>query len=330
VQARKRWPLPAEAEVHISAELNRGGHNWVDSGKKNFKINCPFFHVNKPDSGHNLEITKDGRMAHCWVCDWSGSWNKLAKEVGLSPFGSSESTTDTYTAAIADTDVFGRMLDDLDSSADDDLEHTLPEDEITPWSTKKWRGLRRSFLKDIPAYSWKQKIVVNDKDSKSYGKVFYVDRILWPYHQQGRLVGYVGRRLDTGDTMKYYRAAWCKAKEALFPYDFVKNNYPKCTTVVLVEGEVDALNLLQAGIPALSILGSNNWSSRKVDLLLSLGVTKVFLLMDGDFAGRKAAKAIKKSARDYFDVVVLKLDDGDDPGEMNKDQLAWLTDRIDR
>ena len=325
---RRRWPLPAEAEVHISSELNRGGVGWRDSGRKNFKLNCPFPHEGGMDTGHHLEITKDGRMVHCWVCDWSGSWNKLARELGLSEFDSEPTSTDTYTKKVADMDVFGKLLEDLDEVVEDDTQQVLPEDELFPWRRKMWRGLDRRFMKRVPSYLWKQQVDLKDKKTQRVYKTFVVDRILWPYYQFDRLVGYVGRRLDKSDKMKYYRAEWSAAKECLFPYDYVRKYHDGDTSVVLVEGEADALNLLQAGIPALSILGSNNWSDRKRDLLLSLGVKRVILLMDGDAPGRKATKEIKKDLRGYFDVLVLKLSDGDDPGAMDGDQLEWLTSRV--
>lgn len=278
------------------------------------------------DTGHNLEITKDGRMAHCWVCDWSGNWNKLARELGLSEFSDEFTSTDTYTGRVAEMDVFGKLLEDLDASVEDETSYVLPAD-LLPWKRKTWRGLSRRFLKRIPAYLWEQQVELKDKNGEVF-KTFYVNRILWPYYQYERLVGYVGRRLDGGDKMKYYRAEWSKAKGAFFPFDYVRQYHEGDRTAVLVEGEVDALVLLQAGIPALSILGSTNWSEKKRDLLLSLGSRSVIILMDGDSAGRKAAKEIKKTLHGYFDVRVLKLAEGEDPGDMDEDQLEWLRSRV--
>jgi DNA primase len=319
--------LPAEAEVHISAELSRGGVDWRSSGRKNIKMNCPFPHEKGADSGYNLEITKDGRMVHCWICDWSGSWDKLARELGLSEFNSEFTSTDTYTSRVAEMNVFGKLLEDLDEVVDDETLSVLPEDDLFPWRRASWRGLRRSFLKRLPSYLWKHRVELKNDQGQVF-KTFFVDRILWPYNQYGRLVGYVGRRLDKGDKVKYYRAEWCKAKECLFPFDYLREYHEGFRTLVLVEGEVDALSLLGAGIPALSILGSTNWSEKKRDLLLSLGIQRVILLMDGDPAGRKAAKEIKGDLHGYFDISVLKLAEGEDPGDMDEDQLEWLRNRV--
>ena len=323
----RRWPLPAEAEAHMTSELSRGGFDWQNSSRRNIRLNCPFPHQTGMDSGYNLEVTKDGRMAHCWVCDWSGSWNKLAKELGLAKFNDNNFSVDTYTKRTAKLNVFSQLLDDLDDVVDSD-DHTLPTSELSPWKRKEWRGLRRSFLKKIPTYFWDQRVDLRNKETKKVFKSFTVARVLWPYYQYDRLVGYVGRRLDRGDKLKYFRAKWCKAKECFFPFDYVRTYFPKTDLVVLVEGEVDALRLLQAGIPALSILGSNNWGTIKLDLLLSLGIKKVVLLMDGDYAGRKAAIQIKNDLDGFVDVLVLRLSEGEDPGSLEEDQLEWLRNKI--
>lgn len=312
-----RWPHPVEAELHISSELSRSGLSYK-TGHKNFKVNCPFPHPKGDDKSMNLEITKDGRKAHCWVCNWSGSWNKLAKVAGLTPFGSDE--PDTYSSVVLKSNVFDRLGQDLAAAFEEDLEvGTLPSG-ISPWPQPLWRGLSREFLSTVPSYLWKQEV-------KFDTKTFYVDRILWPYVQNNRLVGWSGRRLDKSKKMKYYRAPWSHAKKVLFPYDYVRSNY-SCDTIVLVEGEVDALNLLQAGIPALAILGTGNWGQEKIDLLLALGTEKIFLLLDPDPAGMLARDEIKNDLTDLMSVTVLNISGEDDPGSLDSEQLLWLKNRV--
>lgn len=314
-----QWPHPIEAETHISGEFVRCGIDFRPSGQNNFKLNCPFPHGGNQDEGFHLEITRDGRKAHCWVCDWSGSWNKLAKALGATEFNSTV-YADTYGSRVADTNVFDKLSEEMGSIFSlDEREDRLPSN-LVPWTQTSWRGLSRKFLGRIPSYSWTQ--LTGKKP---------VDRILWPYMQYDRLVGWVGRRLDKLDYLKYYRAEGCNAKGILFPFDYVRDHHLNDEPIVLVEGEVDALKLLQAGIPALSILGSNNWSDQKLDLLLSLNFKRVYLLMDPDPAGRKAEKSIKPTLEAQFDYIkVLRIDGDDDPGSLNEGQLTWLRDRVFR
>lgn len=321
-----RWPHPAEAEAHLMGELGRAGIDWRSSGRNNIKLNCPHPHGDKSDTGFNLELTRDGRKAHCWVCDWSGSWNKVARLLGLAEF--EQTKANTFSGRLAKMDLFAQLHDELESFGREEENVSLPVD-ITPWSRPIWRGLEKSFLRKIPSYLWNQPVELKN-DSGIVYKRFVVDRILWPYQQHGRLVGWVGRRLDSNKKMKYYRMPNCDALSTFFPFDYVRSSFPGNKSIVLVEGEVDALNLLQAGIPTLSILGSNNWSDTKRDMLLSLGIKYVYLFMDPDHAGRQAAQEIKKELIPYFDQVkTLSLDDpSQDPGSLQKEQLEWLQEFI--
>lgn len=323
------WPNPVEAESHITMELSRSGLDWHSSGR-NIKICCPNPHSKGKDTGYNLELTKDGRKAHCWVCDWSGSWNKLARLVGAEPFSKSFdiNATPTFTDVAVQQDLFEILHHDIsvDFESKTQSEISLP-DQIDPWELGKWRGLTPDFLSSVPSFLWKQKVEMHDKTTNRVYKTFFVDRMLWPYQQFDRLVGYCGRRLDKSDFQKYYRNA--KAKDVLFPFDYVRLNYPKTDSVVLVEGEVDALKLVQAGIPALAILGTNNWSDTKKDLLHALGVSNVFLLMDPDFAGKKATAYLTADLQDDFQLSALGLSDVDqDPGSLEPEQLLWLKKRV--
>jgi len=313
------FPHPVEAEAYILAEFGRGGVEYRVK-RNDFKLNCPIPHEKGMDTGFHLETRKDGTRAHCWVCDWSGSWNKLAPLLGLSPFGK-PSYAGTYTKKVALTDVFGSLASKFGTVFSLEEESTLPA-SLALWDSD-WRGMSSSFLSSIPSYLWKHKV----RNRNTHGRTEIVERILWPYYQMSSLVGYVGRRLDKIDDEKYHRAYWCKSSKVLFPFDTVRET--NSDYVVLVEGEVDALNLLQSGVPALSTLGSTSWSSHKRDLLLHLGASRIYLMMDSDPAGRKATAKLKKELRSYFSSVKsIKLEEGTDPGDLDKDDLLWLKKNV--
>jgi len=318
----RKIPHPIEAEAHIVSELGRGGIEY-HTKRQDFKLNCPTPHPKGTDTGFHLEVRRDGTCAHCWVCDWSGTWNTLAPLLGLSPFGQ-ESYSGTYTKQVASADVFGKLASEFGSVFSLSSEDSLPVG-LAPWG-EDWRGLSSSFLSRVPSYGWEQRV----RSRASGGKSYSIPRILWPYMQAGNLVGYVGRRLDKGTSQKYYRAPWCSAKKVFFPFDFMTQEHEgKLSYVVLVEGEVDALNLLQAGIPTLSILGSTNWSDHKRDLLLHLGASDIFLMMDPDDAGRKATSTLRRELRPYFENVrSVRLDEGTDPGSLSRKDLAWLRKNV--
>lgn len=79
-------------------------------------------------------------------------------------------------------------------------------------------------------------------------------------------------------------------------------------TLVICEGEFDAMILTQLGIPAVGIPGVSTWQDHWALLLPARSV----LLMDPDDAGTRAAFDIQRRARDYGKSLAIgKLEDGD-------------------
>lgn len=318
-----------DREYYIRSELLKSGIHFRES-RTNFKIRC---FDSSCDSGehkshpYKLEITKDGSKAHCWRCDWSGSWNSLAPKLGLTPFFKLK---EDY---FDDVDIKEVVSKPLNVTKELDSIPALPEN-IEIWNGlnndgKEWRNLSTSFLSIIPTYLWHQ---IDDFGHSA-------ERILFPFYQWGKFVGYTGRRLDDSDVMRYDTSG--KAKKILFPFDYVRNHFADTTKMVLVEGPVDALILNQYGIPALSFLGTSNWKPCKIDLLISLGVKKVMVLMDGDSSGQKAAVDIINGVNDKNKKIVrldsvmdkvknIKLPKGKDPAELNEIQLNWLKNQFDK
>lgn len=100
------------------------------------------------------------------------------------------------------------------------------------------------------------------------------------------------------------------------------------TTVVLVEGPFDALRLCYLGIPALSILGTSNWSFSKLSTIQGMGCKKLIICMDGDKAGRLAEAHIFEETADKIKRKRFRLpineEDPVDPGNMNDELIEAL------
>lgn len=281
---------------------------------------------------YKLEIRKDGSKAHCWVCDWSGSWDSFAKSQGLQTLknGNRGFSKESYQSNVDIVQhIHAQLVADV-KETENKQPGVLPSGLI-PWAqytNHPWRGLSVEFLTSLDARFWQH-------DYEGH----ITPRILLPYYQHGALVGYTGRRLDQIKFMKYCNAEWTPAKKLFYPYDYVASTSPR--TIVLVEGQIDALNLIQYGIPALCIMGTNNWSDAKRSKLQELDIDRVFICMDGDSAGRLAATQLlqgterhgsliqdKKGIRYFQHVENINLPDGTDPGDLAQDQLAWLKNYI--
>jgi 5S rRNA maturation endonuclease (ribonuclease M5) len=103
--------------------------------------------------------------------------------------------------------------------------------------------------------------------------------------------------------------------------------------IVLVEGPRDAIRLIGFGIPALAILGSNNWSEQKRDLLMTLDLDMVLFAFDNDKGGKLAYKNCAPSLKGFVHRIKIKITGEDkhgvgyDPGNCPKDQIYYWIDK---
>lgn len=312
------FPYPAEAEMHIQSELVKCGIEFKP-GKKDFKLRCPFADCPslKKLNKLKLEVRKDGRKAHCWSCNWKGTWQTLAPIIGAAKFNGE---SNGFSEKALEIDMFANLATQLREINPRRKDLILPVEELSTWnginnSGQPWRGLSVSFLQSVPTFAWHQ---VTD-----WGEL--VERILFPFYQRGELVGYSGRRLDNIPNFPYFNADYMPAKNVFYPYDYVLKTFSGTDRIVLVEGQVDALWFLYNHIPTFSIQGTNNWSDFKRDLLVAMGVQKVLICMDPDDAGKHAVPIIYESLNKIMEKVTnLELPAGTDPGDSSVETVNWV------
>lgn len=267
-----------ETEAFILGELDGAGIQYQVQ-RSFIQVSCPFHE----HSGTKLKLGISRRTGglHCWVCEKKGHWNEYARLKGLVTFGTNDPKLQDFQALSAQ---FSELLS----------ERKIESPEwIEPWRGT-WRGLSGQFLRTVPSYLW-------------YDEASKARRILWPVYMDGVFRGCMAARLYHDTFPKTRNLSGLDAKRVLFPFDhpLVKNSRAVC----LVEGQYDALRLLSCGVPAVSIMGTANWSVQKLNRLAARGVARVVIVMDGDVAGERAADEIEAAARDRFDVRTLPLPD---------------------
>jgi DNA primase len=100
-------------------------------------------------------------------------------------------------------------------------------------------------------------------------------------------------------------------------------------SVILVEGSIDALNLINGGLyNATAVLGATNMSKEKIEGLRFLGVRKLYIMFDGDNAGKEAAKKLEEEWESTFLVERLELPDGLDPGDLSIEDIKQIKDNL--
>ncbi len=246
-------------------------------------ILCPF-HSEKTPSGRvfHSPMSKTPGYFKCYGCGHTASWNELAEVLNLKKFGWSKPTERTS------FDITPKVEEVVNS----DLQLSpLP-------SGKVWRGFKTDILTTFGC-----------KLARRWGTNF----VFMPVIVSSELRGYIlGRIRKVEGETSYINAPGGWSKDyGLFPYHIIQER--SCKTVVLVEGPRDALRLLQEGIPALAILGTQSWSKVKTRSLELLGVERVILCFDGDSAGLVATAKVKDYCKSMFAVDVFDLAGKDSP-----------------
>ncbi len=154
-------------------------------------------------------------------------------------------------------------------------------------------------------------------------------------NETGKLVGFSGRTIVPEiDWEKFkIKTKWlhgndyvqCKkgsfhAERILFNFHRAK----KFKTIILVEGIADGLKLDMAGIDNWSAIFGTSLSLHQQKLLIENGIKNVCLAMDGDKAGRDAAKKIERLLQNYFNVKIIDLPDGKDPNDFSINELTSM------
>lgn len=151
------------------------------------------------------------------------------------------------------------------------------------------------------------------------GREFFSDRIMIPIRDgMGSVIGFSGRKYkpDTfgGKYINSPETPLFKKSKVLFGLHESRKNMAKERKALIVEGQIDALRLIQEGF-AWTVAGQGTaFGEDHVKELLHLGVRQVFLAFDGDTAGKEASvKVGHLFQKEGIDVQIVRLSPGSDP-----------------
>jgi DNA primase len=276
--------------------------------RNDIEIVCPFHPDNNPSCSVHLSEAPPGMGTfHCWSCGAKGPWSRLADKLGLdhgeyhhpeNPFGSRLRAIERKEKA------------EIELRRDQYRNH-MPLG-CSPWEFGDWRGLSEEFLVKMDAQRY------YDDKSGCFRIVFPVKSRL------GVTIGSAARRLDDGTNTPWLNSHGRWARKALYPCSALPKGIQ---TVALVEGPYDSLRLNHCGIPALSIMGTQNWDQGKISILDALGITNIVICMDGDAAGRGADNKIFAATENKFKRKRFRLpfeNPSVDPGNMSEERVEAL------
>jgi len=280
---------------HVIRELGHySGPKKRGSGDTTF-VSCPFHSENTP-SGRifHSQSTKSPGFFKCYGCGKTAPWDEVAPMLGLKAYKWAP-PSEQYAHTLRE-----RRQDPGEVKL---VFYPLPAGKV-------WREIKTDFLLEVVKARMCRAIY---DDGIRSAKMLY-----FPVMVKGELRGYIRARTrkDKNGKPSYLnsRGGWSH-DYGLFLYDqaVALMNKLGLKTIVLCEGPRDALRLQTLGIPAISILGTQSWSTRKSQLIEMTGAERIVLAFDGDDAGIKATELAQPTLETMVKVVVFDLCGKDSP-----------------
>lgn len=137
---------------------------------------------------------------------------------------------------------------------------------------------------------------------------------------------------DLSERIAYYNDAW---KKVLYCPGFLSRNHlfgryealadmTVWNELMIVEGERDAIKMLQEGIPCVSIHGTV-LKQEQISMIRKMNPKVTYLGFDMDKAGREACiKAYEQLSGEIGKIVILNFPDGKDPKKFNGKEIREI------
>jgi len=275
--------------------LQKHGVHYNISGK-DFVTKC--FNPNHIDNNPSFRIDKISGIAHCFSC---GHKLNLFKFYGILTVGNHIKVA--------------KLKEKIQAIKNSIYGVAVPKG-FTPVA-KGYRGISLDTLKYFDVGST---TMVPELE----------DRILFPIKDiTGKVLVYVARHMLSQGNPRYinYPAG---ATMPIFPARPTEMGH---TSLVLVEGIFDMLNLYDKGLKNVACcFGTNtlkNSIREKLQPYKACGITKIYIMFDGDFAGKKAAQDLKPLIEELeFLVDIIHLEEDTDPGELEQDDVTSIIEYI--
>ena len=267
--------------------LKEKGVPFTISGK-DYVTKC--FNPEHTDNNPSFRIDRTTGICHCFSCGFKTNIFKY--------YGVLSNNVSVRVAKLKD------KLKELQINTEG-----LPTMEGARPFNKVFRGISAATFKYFGAFE-------TDKEEKME------DRVVFPIKDvRGKTVAYIGRHILSNGNPRYQNFP-SGATIPMFPSKFIE--VPR--NIVLVEGIFDMLNCYDKGMRnVVCTFGTSKLLNDVPMKLLSykvMGIEKIFILYDGDNAGRKAAKKIKPLIEEAgFLCEIIDLPEGTDPGEISQEYV---------
>jgi DNA primase len=284
---------------HIADLLKEKGLYFTISGK-DYLIKC--LNPEHEDSNPSCRVDKISGATHCFSC---GFKTNIYRYYGIL-------TGNQVHIKVAK---LKEKLSQLKISSEG-LEY--PQ-YYTPY-THTFRGISSDTLKYFEAFY----LSAEDKALKGFE-----DRIIFPIKDiTNKTTMFLGRHTLSQGNPRYLNYP----SGVVIPlYPCILDKYTK--SIVLVEGIFDMLNCHDKGLTnVVCTFGTNTLQKDTRNKLLpykAQGVNKIYIMFDGDDAGREAAKKLEPLIKEIeLEVEIIELEQDTDPGELSEEYIHSIKEYI--
>jgi DNA primase len=308
---------------------------------KNYSGLCPFHNEKTP----SFSVSPDKQFFHCFGCQESGTAlgfvmlhdrldfveavEALAGSIGLDVprekgFSTKENKADgkLLEALLKATEFFKNHLRGSESAKKylkgRGISGALARDFQLGYAPTGWQVLE-SNLNEVTKKSLLDAGLVSQGDNgKSYDR--FRDRIMFPIRNtRGQIIGFGGRLMSSDGGPKYLNSpeteAFKKGEELYGLYE-ARKSQNRLEKIVVVEGYMDVLSLVQSGIA--NVVATLGTATNEIHFQkLFRHTNEIVLCFDGDSAGRQAGwKALERAVpalTDQKQVKLVFLPEGEDP-----------------
>jgi DNA primase len=157
------------------------------------------------------------------------------------------------------------------------------------------------------------------------GRDFFNDRITFPIRDAlGAVIGFSARKFKEetfgGKYINTPETPLFKKSQVLFGLSYCRQRIAKEQKAIIVEGQIDALQLIHAGFNYTVAGQGTAFGQEHVKELIQLGVHRVYLALDGDTAGEQAAVKIGDLfQKKGVEALIVPLSSGTDPDTLLKE-----------
>ena len=150
-----------------------------------------------------------------------------------------------------------------------------------------------------------------------------VDRVVLPHFMNGKLIGWVARKIQDVEGLPKYRNSKGFPRGAWL---YNMDNVQSMEDIYVVESPMSVLVLKSRGINNVVATFGAKVEGKQIDLLRKFSSVTIF--MDGDEAGRKSTRNLVRELSSYTRVRVIDTPDGHDPATLEQvpeslGSLAW-------